>query len=1304
MSTNPPKFDKVISADTVFPITERITLASLGHFIENLLEWTEEEGLDLAQYFPTDFFDWDEFGELGIDYLDIQKPAGQSLRITATFSWPDLELPLIPDMVSVGNPVFTLNILGSSVSVIIGGTVEIEDYELDVTVHLPSFYLEAEMPDTGEREDHSALSLLKRFNADPGGMAPVSPPRLSQLLILAHPRLQRAVFKLALDDLAFGPVSIDTQLELIYQSGGFTGFIWGDFLIDIDDHKKLLLTLSADYDGPGAGWQLEGGLATSGINLVELFDALLHKMGAEGALPEALSDASVELRYVHLSFNTQTRAFTFSCSLDFQHVFGLDNLGEGSEVELNLDLNLTPHQNTETGKTGYDITFGGQVIMRLGQEEATAPPLELAFDLVFDKGSDSRTIVAAYRNLGGGEVHLKDLVKIFGADIGDLDFTIDLKQAYFISTQTKKPKAGSRGGKPNSGKSKFILGLEVAGGLDLSKLPLVGQIVPNASQLTLNFQPFYASGDFKQEDLSQIQAISPGELSLPAKPVHKGLDLTVMLNLGDQPFKLDVPIKTSDLKRSNKSAAIAQTTGTAGARAGAGSGSDSIPAAAPGEDDGTKWIDLNKNFGPVHFQRLGFQYEDKNFWFRIDGALVAAGLSLSLQGLSVGVSLPDLKPSFDLQGLGMDFKKGGFEIGAAFMRIKHPDYDEYAGLATMRFKKLELSAIGSYARINGHSSLFLYAVLNYPIGGPSFFFVTGLAAGFGYNRNLILPPIDQVSTFPLVAMATDSAPPAPDASPAQRRANLTSVLRNLSQAIPPQTGQYFIAVGIKFTSFKLIDSFLLVSVSFGNRTEIGLLGLSTLQVPMAEATSAGVPPLAVAQLAIRGSFLPEEGFVGVEARLTAASFILSQDCHLTGGFAFYSWFGDNEHAGDFVLSLGGYHPLYKVPEHYPSVPRLGVDWRISSLLSVKAEMYFTLTANALMAGGHLRADFHSGDIKAWFDLGADFIISWKPYFYDAHFHISIGAEVSVDVLVGTIRKTFHLGADVHVWGPEFSGTAEIDLSVTTFTISFGSHSTVPAYISWDEFHKSFLPEAEKVVATTVTGGKLREVEGHIVVNPKELEITLETAVPVKQYGYGEDVQPDALVAEVTVNDQQQSLPAIAMRPLEKGHPDQVRSDLEIAISGELNTEDFYFEPILKKMPASLWDAPIPSDGGKPGKPDLNGDNFIEGALSGFVITPKQPPKLGPTQQISREEFRFTTHEVEDGFHFETERDFVPKADLNGEREDDYIKAHILDKEVKAGREDMLEALGFQLETFGLDIDKTMADGFVEMPAVGKFVA
>lgn len=1299
MATSTTTHTPVISQNTLFPITERITLASLGHLIEDLLHWTEEEGLDLSPYFPTDFFDWDAFGELGLDYLDIQKPTGEPLQITATFSWPDLELPLIPDLVTVGQPVFSLFVRGKSVSVTVSGVVEIEDYALEVEVHLPSFYIKAELPDIGGHEGHSAMSLLQRFNADPGGMAPVSPPRLSQLLILAHPRLQRAVFKLALDDLTFGPVSIDTQLELIYQQGGFTGSIWGDFLIDIDETKKLLLTLSAAYDGPGSGWQLEGGLATSGINLVELFEALMNKLGVEdAALPAALDDASIELRYVHLSFNTQSRAFSFSCSLDFQHIFGLDNLAEGSEVQLNLDLNLTPHQRTANGQTttAYDLTLGGQVIMRVGQE-ATAPdaspPLELEFDLVFDKRRSGTTLVAAYKNLGGGQVHLKDLVRLFAGstDLGDLDFTIDLKQAYFITTR-------------ENGQNKFLIGLEVAGGLDLSKLPLVGNIVPNAEQLTLNFQPFYASNTFEQDDLGRMQALAPGGLSLPSSRISPGLDLTIVLNLGDRPFKLDVPmIRTGDLTRSATGQPGSGSVRTGGGGT-AGSNSSGIAAAGGatvGEDDGTKWIDLNKNFGPVHFQRLGFQYADKQFWFRIDGALVAAGLSLSLQGLSVGVSLPDLKPSFDLQGLGMAFEKGAFEIGAAFMRIKHPEYDEYAGLAYMRFKKLELSAIGSYARIHGHSSLFLYAVLNYPIGGPSFFFVTGLAAGFGYNRNLILPPIDQVSSFPLVAMATDSAPPAPDATPADRRANLTSVLTRLSHDIPPSVGQYFIAAGIKFSSFKLIDSFLLVSVSFGVQTEIGLLGLSTLQVPMAEATSAGVPPLAVAQLAIRGSFLPDEGFVGIEARLTAASFILSRDCHLTGGFAFYTWFGDNAHAGDFVLSLGGYHPQYKVPAHYPSVPRLGVDWRISSNLSVKAEMYFALTANALMAGGHLRADFHAGDIKAWFDLDANFIISWKPYYYDADFHISIGAEVSVDLLLGTVRKTFHLGADVHVWGPEFSGTAEIDLSVTTFTISFGSKSTIAPYISWEEFHHSFLPEAEKVLAATVTSGKVRELDGHVVINPKDLEITVETSVPAGksniQYGDVEVVAGKLLMLEGG----EKTISEVALRPLERGHPNQVTSDITLTISGELENKDFHFEPILKKMPASLWDAPIPSNGSKPGKPDLNGQQFIEDALAGFTLRPKAPPMLGHSHTISRDKLQYTTHNVADGFHYEQERDFVPQIDRQTPA-DAYINAHILDRGVKATREDLLTALGFQLDTFGLDIDNTIADAFVETPIVGQF--
>ncbi|MFM7789345.1 MAG: DUF6603 domain-containing protein, partial [Microcystis panniformis] len=150
----------------------------------------------------------------------------------------------------------------------------------------------------------------------------------------------------------------------------------------------------------------------------------------------------------------------------------------------------------------------------------------------------------------------------------------------------------------------------------------------------------------------------------------------------------------------------------------------------------------------------------------------------------------------------------------------------------------------------------IYAILDYPLGGPSFFFVTGLAAGFGYNRALKVPTIDQIATFPLVAEAVN--PPPAEGSNSDQAARLTGELTKLRDYIPRETGQIFLAIGIKFTSFKLIDSFLLLTVAFGNRFELNILGLATLIAP--PNAGAGVPPVAQVQLALKASFLPDEGF------------------------------------------------------------------------------------------------------------------------------------------------------------------------------------------------------------------------------------------------------------------------------------------------------------------------------------------------------------------------------------------------------------------------------------------------------------
>jgi len=209
-------------------------------------------------------------------------------------------------------------------------------------------------------------------------------------------------------------------------------------------------------------------------------------------------------------------------------------------------------------------------------------------------------------------------------------------------------------------------------------------------------------------------------------------------------------------------------------------------------------------------------------------------------------------------------------------------------------------------------------LVNDPLGGPAFFFVTGLAVGFGYNRDLLIPPVEQLTSFPLVAQAIrgDGLPPDPG------RDTLLQELENLHNYLTPKTDQYFLAVGVKFTTFKIVDSFALVTLAFGKQFAFNLLGLSTLLVPPSmEGKQVDKDPLAEIQVALRATYMPEEGVLKIDALLTPNSYILSRKCRLTGGFAFYSWF-KGQHAGDFVVTLGGYHPHFNVPAHYPIVPRL----------------------------------------------------------------------------------------------------------------------------------------------------------------------------------------------------------------------------------------------------------------------------------------------------------------------------------------------------------------------------------------------
>ena len=153
-----------------------------------------------------------------------------------------------------------------------------------------------------------------------------------------------------------------------------------------------------------------------------------------------------------------------------------------------------------------------------------------------------------------------------------------------------------------------------------------------------------------------------------------------------------------------------------------------------------------------------------------------------------------------------------------------------------------------------------------------------------------------------------------------------------------------------------------------------------------------------------------------------------------------------------MVSVGGYHPAFTKPDIYPTVPRLAMNFALGPF-RVTGQAYFALTPSMMMAGIRMSAVWSSGPIKAWLDVGLDFLISWAPFHYEASAFINIGCAVDL----GLFTLNVSVGAGLNVWGPPFGGRVIVDLSVVSFTISFGAEPIAPPPIGWKSFKDKFLP-------------------------------------------------------------------------------------------------------------------------------------------------------------------------------------------------------------------------------------------------------
>ena len=875
-----------------------------------------------------------------------------------------------------------------------------------------------------------------------------------------------APFKVSLRSLLF-------QVIRQQQTGAVTtNALKAGGMLDIGQYQ---FSVEADYS-TDQGWKFTGDMmfvgtdekaATFGAAVKDFFNITTD-------LPGIIEDWYIQT--IHVEFNTKPGSFTFTCKLA-----NTDYPTLGMEFDFIL-TNQT---------TGYLLDFAGILTYSTDKFDLT-----FKLEVKVDSGTKTTTFIAAYNSQTPPTLAL--FLEAVGQDLGlDADLPAELNidaalqsltlelvkkaqdplrieaaglfqliidgskwniylsysnDCYFANTPDSR--AGGAGGSPA-----YVFGLAFGGVLELEKLPLVGKI-PGVGDYSIDKLGFYyTDAAFSTTDKNLIFAVAELGTSTPLSPDPASALLTqpkfsLMALLGSQKDGRTAAPKSLPL--------------------GAGTGTPATgkpPSFAAKQADPRApliWLPVNKTLGPVYLGKFGLGYQKPAkddagelgiVGIYVTGGFTIAGLSLILDRL--GITFPIPKPGqtvknplskigFHLGGMFLEFKEPGLEIAGGFVNLPGGTVN-MIGEFVVEAGPYGLQGFGGYSDELGHPSLFIFLHLTAPLGGPPYFFLNGISGGFGINRSFKLPTYEQLANYPL--LPTSSAIPTTGALSSQtneqKLETMLQSLLSLAEYFPVADGEYWFAFGLDVSSFKMINVSAILAIAFGVDLQIAVLGSASMSLPPEEPE-----PIAYIQINFQVSYSTSSGLLAVMGAITPSSFFFDNLVHISGGFAFYTWFS-GEHAGDFVLTVGGYNSHYNRPKHYPDVPRMELRAGID-MVNMVGQAYFALVPNMFMAGLDFKATADLGPISAWFAAGFDFLLGWKPFHYEALAYIDLGASFTIDLGFVKAKITINIGVEMNVWGPEFGGTARVDLSIISFTISFGAAAKAAPLLKWGGFQQ-FLP-------------------------------------------------------------------------------------------------------------------------------------------------------------------------------------------------------------------------------------------------------
>lgn len=492
-----------------------------------------------------------------------------------------------------------------------------------------------------------------------------------------------------------------------------------------------------------------------------------------------------------------------------------------------------------------------------------------------------------------------------------------------------------------------------------------------------------------------------------------------------------------------------------------------------------KRIALQKRLGPVELQVVWITLTEEAFLITPELTIQMGGFEVALTDASLGIDLKTKSPVLRLDGIGMSYEAAQFAIAAEFRKsLAQQMAYQYDGVIRVKAGNWQFLGVGSYGKTaEGILSAYLLADVSMRLMIQPSFVLTDIIGGAGLHRELRTPSIKELDSFPMLS---------------ERKKDPLTILREMENSwLAVSRGNDWLAAGVGFELAGLFRGKAVLLAQLGEKLEFDVLGKGVLDLP-----KQGAKKYLHLGLNVEARLQPSEGVFSMEAVLRADSFLVYKDCHITGGLALYTWFGAHPRRGDFVVTAGGYHPSFAIPEHYPKAEPVGILWNISSQLTMNGSAYFALTPSCVMAGGNLAINYVNGNLRAWFYAFANLLIAWKPFHFLADIGVELGVSYRMNLLFCHKTISVSIGGNLHLWGPPTGGKVTVHLWFLSFTVAFGepeSEDTNRTPLTWDEFD-SLLPETD-ILSTEPVDGLLEKEDDVWKVSGDTFRFSINSLIP-----------------------------------------------------------------------------------------------------------------------------------------------------------------------------------------------------------------